>query len=692
VAGGTSGGDRVGRPFQFLRQRDANATPFPQFHPLQDHVATLYWHAAIIRNGASNLVSKSVLLHDDYCMGLDYSPDGRRIATVSIDTTARLWDATTGEALMALRHDAQVETARFSPDGQLLVTGGRDKSARLWNARTGQLLAEPIRQEHTVLDADVGAGGLRATTISETDTAWLWDVRLLQPWVVLRRLNLNAEYARFSPDGRKLVVVKESETIRVWDAQSGQFLTPVLRHSQGTILDAQFSPDGRRLATTAEDRLIKTWDAETGTPLTPGWPLPRTARFIRFSPDGTRLAAASGDGIARLLDSESGQVLFELAHADPVRSVEFSRDGRLLVTASADGTARIWSTATGQPKGPPLQHEAEVCWAEFDRGGRRVATASRDKTARVWSVESGRMLTPPLAHADELEETDSVTFSPNDAWVATASGNAVQVWDAATGQTVTPPLRQGGLVRRIQFSPIGSKLLIASRDGVARLLDPATGHAISEPMRHGAGITSAEFSPDGGRIVTCSSDLSVRIWEVTSAPQPVPEWLPDLAEALAAQRIDERDVSTVVPVETLYRLRQRLLANNDSGHYGRWARWFFSPGTDRRVTPSAQTTTTEYVHRRIADATRESLTEAALLSGTNAVAFARLATNLVLKYRTPLRTGPPLPQEADWFSHWATNFAPNDPETQSARQGVIEILRAGSAQPGRQIPGDSAKE
>jgi len=66
------------------------------------------------------------------------------------------------------------------------VTGSGDKSARLWDVRTGRALTEPMRQEYAVLLAKIGAGGERVLTVSETDTAWLWDVRLLQPLAVLR--------------------------------------------------------------------------------------------------------------------------------------------------------------------------------------------------------------------------------------------------------------------------------------------------------------------------------------------------------------------------------------------------------------------------------------------------------------------------------------------------------------------------
>ena len=279
------------------------------------------------------------------------------------------------------------------------------------------------------------------------------------------------------------------------------------------------------------------------------------------------------------------------------------------------------------------------------------------------------MLTPPLVHADPLHYRDSITFSPDGSRLATAAGSSAQVWNAATGRAVTTPLRHGGLVRAVQFSPDGRKLLSASEDGIARLWDPETGHPVSEPMRHGARVTNAEFSPDGSQVVTFSSDKAVRIWEITQAPLPVPDWLPALAEAVASQHINDQDVSEVLPVEVLYRLRQTLSANTTSDYYGRWARWFFADSATRTISPSSNVTVPEYVNRRIEENTRESLQEATLLSSTNALAFARLAQQLVA---TNQAMGAETLKDAEWFSRYATNLAPTDPEIRLIRESIAQ--------------------
>src|SRR5262249_15017936 len=71
----------------------------------------------------------------------------------------------------------------------------------------------------------------------------------------------------FSPHGRLLVAASFDQTVRVWDAGTGQESLTLLRGHTESVYAVAFSPDGRRLASASSDRTVKVWDATTGQEL-----------------------------------------------------------------------------------------------------------------------------------------------------------------------------------------------------------------------------------------------------------------------------------------------------------------------------------------------------------------------------------------------------------------------------------------
>jgi WD40 repeat protein len=142
-----------------------------------------------------------------------------------------------------------VYAVAFCPDGERLVTANHDSTARLWDARSGEMLRAFGRQRSAVTAVAVSPDGRRLLT--NLNDGWdencgmvLWD---LEGGSELCRFvghagTVNA--AAFTPDGRRVVSASSDKTVRVWDAERGGELLRLGGHD-GRVNRVAVSPDGR---------------------------------------------------------------------------------------------------------------------------------------------------------------------------------------------------------------------------------------------------------------------------------------------------------------------------------------------------------------------------------------------------------------------------------------------------------------
>ena len=114
----------------------------------------------------------------------------------------------------------------------------------------------------------------------------------------------------FSPDGHRIASTSEDDTIRVWDAATGQVIAGPFTGHTSSVTSVVFSLDGQRIASAPTDRTIRVWDATTGWVV--AGPFTGHASYVSMvalSPDGQRVASASYDRTIRVWHAITGQVV-----------------------------------------------------------------------------------------------------------------------------------------------------------------------------------------------------------------------------------------------------------------------------------------------------------------------------------------------------------------------------------------------
>ena len=277
------------------------------------------------------------------------------------------------------------------------------------------------------------------------------------------------------------------------------------------------------------------WDAETGQQLTPRLPHSdgRNEAHTAFSLDGTRLLTLTGTLMGGELrvwkharSSLPGSVPLRGSTGVDAWSSWFTDDGKFVVSGERGGRL-AWEVLAGTPVPPhtaePEREQSEATYTKMamvtktmntsvlgPRGGimvvTRQVTLARPVTETVKSYYTGRGLNRPATTPTPRElpgNHDIIESDPAGALLVTLEKgrSLLRVWDAKKAVPLTPSLRHRASVRNHSFSDDGQFFATCVTDGTFRVWDLRTGEPVTPPLRC-PDIDRAIFSPDNSHLLT----------------------------------------------------------------------------------------------------------------------------------------------------------------------------------------------
>ena len=466
--------------------------------------------------------------YPDVVMAAHFSPDGKKILTAYMDSTAKIWDAATGKLILNIKKDYEyVNSASFSPDGKKFVLALAYAHAAVYDEATGKLLSDLKGKVNQIQAPQLSKDGKKILVSAISGPAKLLDAATGELIAKFQCDGNDARYifASFSPDEKKILVTNYlANTLRVYDAITGALLLELKGHTKEAF--GHFSSDSKRITTYASDSTCKIWDATNGKIIyTIKGNKPESFFGQSFSTaDGKKIIGCSQqDGTISIWNTETRKLEKEIkAHEKFITAFNLSPDKKKILTTSEDSTAKIWEVETGMLLYTIKEPGRRIRSGRFSPDGSRIFLTLTEVIkgtiiTKIWDTETGNYITELNQGGSNPDYAVWFTEDGKKAYSGMSDGS-LKIWDAETGKLIKnfKGLKETVNTEIRQFTPDGKQIISTSDEGDIKFYDAETGAFVRELKGHNFKISNIQFSPDDKKIYTSCWDNTIKVWDAES--------------------------------------------------------------------------------------------------------------------------------------------------------------------------------
>lgn len=459
----------------------------------------------------------------DILRGAAWRPDGGQVAATSRDGALRFWDAETGALQLEARPgQPSFYDIDYSPDGRFVATGGYRLSG-VYEAATGKLVYSFPELPENLLSIRYSPDGTKILSACTDRNARIYDAATGTELVQLKNETSWLHIAEWSPDGTMIATGDNLGSFRLWNPETGERLASY--STVPTLFKVAFSPDGKRLLTVSQNA-AKLWDLAELKGLANRLPAVGKEALLTHFDERMRWNYAPLDRPTSWYSyadwiPPGGRVLFE--H----EGLTFAVDS-YFTAISPDGTRRaeidrkttelsVIDTATDMPIAcPDVRRCMFALWSPNDD---YLVTGDLNGEFALWDVNSWRKVRtlgvaegPPRAAGTQAQGIAAFTPDGKELVIGSRSGY-ITMYEVASGDTVWQARPDSYNTLCMGFDRTGSLLAVGGVSQRATVHNARTGEVLSTIRGHNGGITSVSFTPDGKRLMTTAVDDTARLWD-----------------------------------------------------------------------------------------------------------------------------------------------------------------------------------